>query len=88
MNLISTMKRIFFLLIFFAQAGFAQKLKKADKVIIQNLKSHIGFLADDKLEGRRAGSAGEKLASEYLVNQFKIGRDKSGWYKWNLSSAL
>jgi len=65
------MKRIFFLLIFFAQAGFAQKLKKADKAIIQNLKSHIGFLADDKLEGRRAGSAGEKLASEYLVNQFK-----------------
>lgn len=65
------MKRIFFFLIIFSEACFAQKLKKADKVILQNLKSHIGFLADDKLEGRRAGSAGEKLASEYLVNQFK-----------------
>ncbi|MGL6269466.1 MAG: M20/M25/M40 family metallo-hydrolase, partial [Chitinophagaceae bacterium] len=42
-----------------------------DKIIIQNLKAHVSFLADDKLEGRRAGSAGEKLASEYLVNQFK-----------------
>ncbi|MGL6269216.1 MAG: hypothetical protein ACRC2O_14890, partial [Chitinophagaceae bacterium] len=66
------MKRIFFVLILFAQAGFAQKLKKTDKIILQNLKAHIFFLADDKLEGRRAGSAGEKQASEYLVNQFTL----------------
>jgi aminopeptidase YwaD len=65
------MKRIFFFLFILTEATFAQKLKKADKVILQNLKSHIDFLADDKLEGRRAGSAGEKLATDYLVNQFK-----------------
>jgi formylmethanofuran dehydrogenase subunit D len=65
------MKRIFVFLILFAEASFAQKLKKGDKVILENLKSHIGFLADDKLEGRRAGSAGEKAASDYLVSQFK-----------------
>ena len=73
------MKRIFFLFILFTEAAFAQKLKKADKVIVQNLKSHVEFLADDKLEGRRAGSNGEKLATEYLVNQFKsIGLSPAG----------
>jgi len=66
------MKRIFVFLIFFAQASLAQKLKKGDKIIVENLKSHIGFLADDKLEGRRAGSAGEKVASDYLVNQLLL----------------
>lgn len=48
----------------------AQKLKKADKVIIANLQKHIGYLADDKLEGRRAGTNGEALAMTYISNQF------------------
>jgi aminopeptidase YwaD len=73
------MKRIFFLFILFTEAVFAQKLKKADKVILQSLKSHVEFLADDKLEGRRAGSNGEKLATEYIINQFKsIGLSPAG----------
>ena len=71
MNPFSAMKRIFFLLILVSEVSFAQKIKKGDKAIQQNLKSHIEFLADDRLEGRRAGSNGEKLAIEYLVNQFK-----------------
>ncbi len=36
-----------------------------------NLRTHIQFLADDKLEGRRTGSAGEKLAMEYISAQFQ-----------------
>lgn len=48
----------------------AQKLKKADKEIIAGLRQHIGYLADDKLEGRRAGSPGEALAMEYISGQF------------------
>ncbi len=48
----------------------AQKLKKADKAIVAGLKAHVGFLADDKLEGRRAGSAGEKLAADYIIDAF------------------
>jgi len=71
MNPFSAMKRIFFFLILVSEVGFAQKIKKTDKAIQQNLKSHIEFLADDRLEGRRAGSNGEKLAIEYLVSQFK-----------------
>lgn len=39
--------------------------------IVENLKTHINYLADDRLEGRRAGSAGEKLAMEYIADQFK-----------------
>ncbi len=45
----------------------------ADKnaYIIDSLKSHIGYLADDKLEGRRTGTAGEALAVAYITEQFK-----------------
>jgi hypothetical protein len=34
-----------------AQTGSAQKLKKADKLVISNLQTHVSYLADDKLEG-------------------------------------
>ena len=49
---------------------FAQQAKE-DKKILQSLKMHVGFLADDKLEGRRTGTAGEKLAYEYIESQLK-----------------
>lgn len=72
-------------LIFFASIATAQKLKKADKATIANLQTHIAYLADDKLEGRRAGSAGEKLAMEYIADQFKtLGlqpRGTDGFYQ-------
>jgi Zn-dependent M28 family amino/carboxypeptidase len=63
-------------LFFISQLSFGQKKKspkisKADKEIVANLQSHISYLADDKLEGRRAGSAGEKLAAEYISNKFR-----------------
>ena len=47
--------------------------------IVTNLQTHIGFLADDKLEGRRAGTNGEKLAREYIGNEFsKSGLQPKG----------
>ena len=68
------MPKLFWLLIFSTQFVNAQKVKNNvknnDNVIISSLRSHIVFLADDKLEGRRTGSAGEKLAYEYISNQF------------------
>lgn len=64
------MKYIFILFLFLFNNSHAQKLKKADKAIISNLQAHIGFLADDKLEGRRAGSEGEKKASDYIAGEF------------------
>jgi len=39
--------------------------------IERNLKKHVAFLADDKLEGRRAGTEGERKAMQYIAHQFK-----------------
>ena len=73
------MKNIFWLFLFVAHFAGAQKLKKADKIILLNLQSHIAFLADDKLEGRRTGSMGEKLAYEYISREFtKAGLQAKG----------
>ena len=64
------MKHLHWLLVFVSVFANAQKLKKADKVILAGLKTHIEYLADDKLEGRRTGTAGEKLAYEYISKVF------------------
>lgn len=73
------MKYFFFLVAFSTQLAVAQKLKKADKLVLTNLQTHIAYLADDKLEGRRTGSAGEKLAYEYISNEFaKAGLTPKG----------
>lgn len=64
------MKQLLWLALLCSTAASAQKLKKADKQVLANLQAHIGYLADDKLEGRRTGSNGEKLAFDYITNQF------------------
>src|SRR4051812_26826579 len=61
----------FFVSLLVATSIFSQKQSKSDKAIVANLKTNIGYLADDKLEGRRAGSPGEKLAREYISTQFR-----------------
>ncbi len=64
-------------------ASYGQKLKKADRILNENLKSHISYLADDKLEGRRAGTKGEQLASTYISQQFeKNGLQPKGENGW------
>jgi len=55
----------------FAQKKKSPKLSKADQAIVANLQSHISYLASDKLEGRRAGTAGEKLAGDYIGQKFQ-----------------
>ena len=65
------MKNVLFFLLLLTQVVYGQRLKKSDKVIIDNLHNEIGYLASDKLEGRRTGTPGEKLAYEYLADQFK-----------------
>jgi hypothetical protein len=49
------------------------------------LRAHVEYLASDKLEGRRTGSAGASLAAEYIAREFSryglrrsIGRDLPG----------
>ena len=54
-----------------AQKSKSPKLSKTEKTIVANLQSHIAFLANDKLEGRRAGTNGERLAMEYISQKFR-----------------
>ena len=49
----------------------AQALPKPDVDIIQSLEHNISYLADDRLEGRLIGSKGEKMAYEFLVENFQ-----------------
>jgi hypothetical protein len=73
----NSIRAVFLLASFFLiQVSFAQKkkspkLSKADQAMVVNLQSHISYLASDKLEGRRAGTAGEKLAGEYISQKFQ-----------------
>ncbi len=64
------MKYFLCLAVLTSQFAVAQKIKKADKIILTNLQTHIAYLADDKLEGRRTGTTGEKLAYEYIIREF------------------
>lgn len=65
--------RIFFTSVLFtsifAQVSYAQS--KAERKILEQLKTDIEYLASDSLEGRRTGTKGEKLASEYIVKRYK-----------------
>jgi hypothetical protein len=70
-------KKWFWVLLLVPFLGLAQSKRKirieAEKqrsLLISNLKSHIGYLASDALEGRRTGTAGADEAKDYLVNQY------------------
>lgn len=55
----------------FSQSRKQRKAQaKADTITIANLRAHIQYLASDKLEGRRTGTAGELQAMEYISEQF------------------
>jgi len=49
----------------------AQKLKKEDRQLQNALQLHVTYLSSDMLEGRRTGTAGEKLAAEYISKTFR-----------------
>lgn len=73
------MFRILIPLLLLSQFTSAQKLKKADKEIVQYLQQQVGFLSSDELKGRRAGDPGEILASEFIATKFKeIGLTPKG----------
>ena len=61
---------ILFFLFFSFSSLHAQKLKKEDRQTLEHIQKHIRFLADDKLEGRRTGTAGEATAATYIANAF------------------
>ncbi len=68
------MTRSFFLLLLLYVSlprVHAQKLRKADRLMMAEIQTDIRYLSSDKLEGRRSGTAGEKLASDYIISSFE-----------------
>lgn len=73
------MYRILIPFLFLCQFVSAQKLKKADKEIVQYLQQQVGYLSSDELKGRRAGDPGEILAADFIASKFKeIGLTPKG----------
>lgn len=60
-----------FFLFFACQGVSAQKLSKSDKKLAIALERHIAVLSSDSLEGRGAGSEGEKKAAAYIIAAFQ-----------------
>ncbi len=84
--MISSFSRIIIVVVLvFTACSPAKKATKADVQTLENLKLHIQYLADDKLEGRRTGTNGEKMAMEYISNQFKsiglLPKGSKGYYQ-------
>src|SRR5699024_12700833 len=38
---------------------------------VKDLQQHINYLASDSLQGRQAGTPGEDMAREYIVDHFR-----------------
>ncbi|SJZ62236.1 M28 family peptidase [Sediminibacterium ginsengisoli] len=53
--------------------------EKAAAELVTALTGHVRYLSDDKLEGRRSGTNGEKLAMDYITDQYKqMGLEPKG----------
>ena len=50
----------------------SKDIKKAmDRIDTNTIRSHIAYLADDKLKGRLPGTEGYQLAVDYVIDQYK-----------------
>ncbi len=58
-----------------AQKAQTQKTDAAEK----NLRSHVEYLASEKLEGRRTGETGATFAAGYIANMFAGYKLKTGF---------
>lgn len=59
------------LMLGFGSTLYGQALPKSDEDIMQSLEHNVSYLADDHLEGRLIGSRGEKLAYDFLSENFQ-----------------
>lgn len=76
-------KYFFLLTILLYFVSFSQKLdvnlKNAlDQIDSNEVKAHVLFLSDDLLQGRKSGSYGEKVASQYIARMFQANGLKPG----------
>jgi hypothetical protein len=71
MNYFSKSLSAISLLILGFGSSHAQNLPKAETDVLKSLEHNISYLADDHLEGRLMGSRGEKIAYEFIVENFQ-----------------
>ena len=82
------MKKLLLVLLFFPLLLQAQSKKvrkaaaarlQAQQECITRMKTHVQFLSGDQLQGRKAGTAGEQMARNFIVEEFKnIGLQPKG----------
>ena len=58
------------LAIAFSSAARAQQSATTVAPSAERLRAHVTFLASDKLEGRRTGTAGATVAADYIADEF------------------
>lgn len=51
--------------------SFAKGKIKSPEVTVDELKTHVSYLASDALKGRRTGTEGDSLAAEYIRKELK-----------------
>ena len=61
-------------------------MTSAEQVAANSVRSHVEFLADDRLEGRDTGSRGHEIAAQYVASRFReMGLEPGGpggsWYQ-------
>ena len=71
------MKKQFLSFLLLLSFAFGAAAQKAD-VTEQNLRTNIGYLASDQLEGRRTGEPGATTAAGYIANLFANYKLKAG----------
>ncbi|HEV7782674.1 MAG TPA: M20/M25/M40 family metallo-hydrolase [Chitinophagaceae bacterium] len=70
----STFSKLLLFTVLFTACSSPKHIAKTDTEnteSLENIRTHIQYLADDKLEGRRTGTPGEELAMQYISGQFK-----------------
>lgn len=70
---------------FFASVSSLLTAKEPVEETAKRIKTHIMFLADDKLEGREPGTAGNQMAYEYIAGLFaksKINPFGTSYYQY------
>ena len=85
---VSCMKKLLLVLLFFPLLLQAQSKKEkkaaaarlqAQQECISRIKTQVQFLSGDQLQGRKVGTAGEQMARDFIVNEFKnVGLQPKG----------
>ncbi|HQX72660.1 MAG TPA: M28 family peptidase [Chitinophagaceae bacterium] len=58
--------------IFAQDVKISKSIKQAmSRIDTNNIRSHIAYLADDRLKGRLPGTAGYQLAVDYVIDQYR-----------------